>query len=226
MRSLTLRMGCIIVAVAAVQLAIGWASYAHLMHRFDRALDSDLRIQADALRSTLSTIVVTPTHSGANAWSHVEQASAPASAFQYWSGENQLRFASPALSQLALDALAPGFADITIDGRRWRVLTELDGGRWIRVAQHRDTRAVMARSALLQVFLFFGVGLPVLVAGMARVSRYALAPVRELGEDIARCIPGDSGPIGPGEAPRELEPIVASVNTLLARFRAAPRTLP
>jgi len=223
MSSMSLRMGVLFaVMLAALQLALGWASYSYVTRRCDRLLDSELRFQANALRDVSrgidSTLMSAPT---GQRLAVEHSAEPPAEAgFQYWGSDNTLRASSRDLQNVALDALPPGFANFSVGGKRWRALTELDGGRWIRVAQRSDVRRAIGRSAAMQAALLFGIGTPILLALMMWILGRGLAPIHSLAERIGRCEPGRSGPIGPGELPREFEPIVASVNGLLARCGA------
>jgi two-component system sensor histidine kinase QseC len=223
MFSMSLRMGALVaVMLAALQLALGWASYSYVTRRCDRLLDSELRFQANALRdvsrSMDSTSMPAPTEQRIALEHHAEPRAE--AGFQYWGSDNTLHASSRDLQNVALDALPPGFANFSIEGKRWRALTELDGGRWIRVAQRSDVRQAIGRSTAVQAALLFGIGTPILIALMMWILGRGLAPIRSLAEQIGRCEPGRSGPIGPGELPREFEPIVASVNGLLARCGA------
>ena len=229
MSSMSLRMGVIVaVTLAALQLALGWASYTYVTRRCDRLLDSELQFQANALRDVARGIESTSMSARSEPRPAVEGNSAPRAeaGFQYWGSDNTLRASSRDLENVALDASPPGFADFSIEGKRWRALTELDGGRWIRVAQRSDVRRAVGRSAVLQAIALFGIGTPILIALMMWILGRGLAPIRSLAEQIGRCEPGRSGPIGPGELPREFEPIVASVNGLLARCSVVDKAYP
>lgn len=229
MSSMSLRIGAVVaVTLAALQLALGWASYSYMTRRCDRLLDSELQFQANALRDLSRGIESTSMSAPSAPRPAVENNAEPRAeaGFQYWGSDNTLRASSQDLQSIALDALPPGFSNFSIEGKRWRALTELDGGRWIRVAQRSDVRKAIGRSAVLQATLLFGIGTPILIALMMWIIGRGLAPIRSLAEQIGRCQPGRSGPIGPGDLSREFEPIVASVNGLLARCRALDKTYP
>jgi hypothetical protein len=229
MSSLSLRIGSIVaITLATLQIALGWASYSYVTRRADRLLDSELHIQADALRDASRSFETTSMSTPVKPRSAVEAGTEPRAeaGFQYWGNDNTLRASSQNLQNVALDALPPGFANFSVEGKRWRALTELHGGRWIRVAQRSDVRQAIGRSSALQVILLLGIGMPILVALMMWILGRGLAPIRSLAEQIGRCVPGSSGPIVPGELPREFDPILASVNRLLARCRAVGKAYP
>ena len=209
------------VLLVTLQLALVWAGYAYATRHLDRLLDGDLRTQASALLDLVSVDRATgPLASKLPQVVEYPAAARIATGFQYWGTDNALVVSSRNMQTVPLDAMPPGFANFSINGKKWRALTELDGGRWIRVAQRSDVRRAIGRSAAMQAALLFGIGTPILLALMMWILGRGLAPIHSLAERIGRCEPGRSGPIGPGELPREFEPIVASVNGLLARCGA------
>ena len=78
-----------------------------------------------------------------------------------------------------------------------------------------------ARCAALWLLLLVGIGTPMVVALILWTLARGFAPIPSLAEQIGQRVPGRGDPIGLGELPRELEPIVASVNGLLARRAVA-----
>jgi hypothetical protein len=221
MSSLTLRLASMVMALLVpLQLAVGITSYRYVVGRDRALLDEELRRQASAVRQIAGTADANEDarHFSTSAIAAGARRDAePASGFQYWGNDNSLHSSSLNLASLPLDGAPAGFADILIEGRRWRVFTALSDGRWIRVAQRSDVEDALARIAALQVVVLLGAGIPILLAVLSASVGHGLAPVRTLAEQISRCVPGRSGPIGPDGLPAEFEPIVASVNTLLAK---------
>jgi two-component system OmpR family sensor kinase len=229
MSSMTLRIGIVAaVTLAALQFALGWAGYAYATRRIDGLLDGELRIQAAALRDVSRSIdPATETLPGKSPRVvEMDADSRGAAGFQYWGDENRLFASSRNLQNVALDAWPLGFANVSIGGKSWRVLTEFDGGHWIRVVQRGDVRRAIERSAAVWMILLIGIGTPIVVASMIWILGRGLAPIPSFAEQIGRCIPGRGGPIGLGELPTEFEPIVASVNGLLARCKVAAKACP
>ena len=212
MGSLARRLSGVIIAVLVpLELVVAGATYLGAEHRSSELVDRLLAQQADAMADVAALRdaqpAATPRLVGAKS----------STSFQVWSGDNRLAASSPAFAKLALDGAPDGFSDLRLDGHRWRVLTSLTNGRWIRVGQRREVEDAALRATALQLGAFVLLGVPLMLAGLRLVLGRGLEPIGVLAEEIARSVPGRSGPIGPGELPCELEPVVASVNRLLAR---------
>ena len=136
--------------------------------------------------------------------------------FEIWSNANALVASSDVIRGMALDAAPPGFADVLIENRRWRLFTLLgDEGRWVRVGESYDNR-----NAIDHILLFSGLSsllvIPLLGFLMQGAVWTSIRPVKRLAEQLAAWRPHQLEPIG-GDVPSELVPIVASINTLLRR---------
>ncbi|HEY6893007.1 MAG TPA: hypothetical protein VI258_02485, partial [Rhodanobacteraceae bacterium] len=75
--------------------------------------------------------------------------------------------------------------------------------------------------AALPLILLVALGTPAVVGLILWILGRGLAPIPSLAGEIGRRAAGRGDPIGLGELPREFEPIVASVNGLLARRNVA-----
>ncbi len=221
MSSLTIRLLVMTAALLVpLQIVAGLVSYCFVLGRDRVLLDDQLERQLHAVGQIAG---VMQADEDTNALvdraipSKLLHEKESVSGFQYWGDNNTLEASSANLASVPLDGVPTGFAEIAVDGQHWRVLTVLSHGRWIRVAQNTDVRDTLASTAALQVLVLLGAGVPILfVALRAGVGR-SLMPVCNLAEQIAHCGSGGCGPIGPGEIPREFEPIVASINALLAK---------
>ncbi|HEY6894941.1 MAG TPA: sensor histidine kinase N-terminal domain-containing protein, partial [Rhodanobacteraceae bacterium] len=118
--------------LVTLQLALAWGGYAYAARHLDRLLDGDLRTQAHAL---LDMTRMDPATGGSPRKAPLVLESAAdariGTGFQYWGSDNALVASSPNMRSVPLDAVPAGFADFSIDGKKWRALTELDDGRWI-----------------------------------------------------------------------------------------------
>jgi len=219
MSSMSVRIAVVAaVLLVTLQLALVWAGYAYATRHLDRLLDGDLRTQASALLDLVSIDRATgPLASKLPQVVEYPAAARIATGFQYWGTDNALVVSSRNMQTVPLDAMPPGFANFSINGKKWRALTELDGGRWIRVVQRGDVRRAVQRSAAFWVLFLVGIDTPIVVGLILWTIGRGLAPIPLLAEQIGRRVPGRSDPISLGELPREFEPIVASVNGLLAR---------
>lgn len=232
MDSLAARLSIRVIAVVGLlQIVIGIASTAYVADRSTKLFDAALRQQAEALSRTLGageTFHLQATGGAAEtARPDTEQRThshGTQIGFQYWDARNALRVSSDNFSNVRLDAAPLGFVDMQLEKHRWRILTLLEGDRWIRVGQRIDVYGAPVRSTAIQSLIVIALGLPLLFVLSRCASRKGFEPIAEFAERIDRCVPGPGGPIGLGDLPQEFEPIVASVNALLARCRClSPR---
>lgn len=141
--------------------------------------------------------------------------------FQYWSTANVLALSSENLRDVPLDAAPPGFVDIQIGKRRWRVFTLLDENQhWIRVGERYDSRREISRAMAAQVMAPFLIGLPILALIVGWAVRRGVRPLNELAERLASRRADSIEPIGVSNPPTEIVPVVASLNHLLGKLRA------
>ena len=235
MQSLNARICALVLAsIALVLLPFAFSSYAKIMEEVDEL--SDARLAENA--RTIDLLALGSNHSATVGDSPIEVENwqgprgGPVSTvhghkyetqigFQYWTAGNELRWTSHNLHGVSLDAAPAGFADIAVGGRRWRVFTLLgaDNG-WVRVAERYDSRREISRALALEnaAPLVIGVPLLALLAGVA--VRRGLRPLRELADRLTARRPDEAGPVGFAGIPREVEPVVASLNVMLRRLRA------
>jgi two-component system sensor histidine kinase QseC len=141
-------------------------------------------------------------------------------AFQVWEGPS-LRAHSASAPDVRLSPRDEGFADVVSGGRAWRVFSsyDRDGRVLVQVGEEMRARNSIVGSvggALLMPML---VALPVLGALIWLALRSGLAPLRALGREVAQRDPDNLHALDAGTAPREVEPIVASLNDLFGRLR-------
>lgn len=111
-----------------------------------------------------------------------------------------------------------GFSTLQHEGRRWRVYTAFSGKQTIQVGQPtvlRTERAALTAGRLLLPVLVI---LPLLgLVGWWLVGR-GLAPLAELADTLARRAPASLDAVPVRDAPDEVQPLVRSLNDLLARL--------
>ncbi len=93
----------------------------------------------------------------------------------------------------------------------------INGTARVVVAQTERARRDLARELTLRVVGLVVVMAAVAVAGTMLAIRYALRPVRGMGEALGRRDPHDLTPLSP-EVPRELAPFVGSINHFMGRL--------
>jgi two-component system sensor histidine kinase QseC len=125
-------------------------------------------------------------------------------------------------------ALAPapeGFHEARAAGREWRVFsfTEPETGLLIQAAERLDVRGELVGDITRNALLPLLAALPALGLMLWFSIGHALAPLARLAAAVARRAPGDMAPVADGDAPREVQPLLAALNRLFARqqFRLA-----
>jgi two-component system OmpR family sensor kinase len=114
-----------------------------------------------------------------------------------------------------------GFSDAVVDGVRYRVYTLAGPGRAVQIAQDLDERRGRARSlAFDAVWPVALLGLLLMLAVWA-VIESSLAPVERLRRNVAARPADDLSPLGEGDLPDELRPLVRDFDQLFARMREA-----
>jgi two-component system sensor histidine kinase TctE len=102
------------------------------------------------------------------------------------------------------------------------VASELGQGMaTIQVAETLDLRRALAREVLLDTLWRQALLLGVIALVVVWVVQRATAPVRRLSEDVAARDAAALAPIRAPDAPRELQPLIAATNAVLARLAQA-----
>ncbi|MCA1857013.1 sensor histidine kinase N-terminal domain-containing protein [Massilia oculi] len=116
-----------------------------------------------------------------------------------------------------------GFADLRLDGERWRVFVVRDAARGFevqvgqRAAKRLDILEELAEALWLPVLGF----LLLLALVCWWLTGRVLAPLRRTAAALAAQTPDDLAPVATDGQPRELLPIVGALNGVLARLDAA-----
>jgi len=192
----------------------------------NRVLDSRLAeaarmvgslVDQDGLQLNAAMALAAPALPGEAAHSYARQLSC-----QVWGLDGTRLAASSQAPQQALAAVAEGFSEDEVDGLRWRVYTHVDTARGIRVMVG-DSVAIRERlladvvQGLMWPALFI---LPLLAAAIWLSLRDGLAPLRRIASLLSQRGAEDLAPLQ-AQAPREVAPMVAALNGLFARVRAA-----
>lgn len=120
---------------------------------------------------------------------------------------------------------ADGFADVQAGELAYRVYSLRAGpqGAAIHVGQPRDDRLRLSRDSALRLVLPGAVLLLVLVIGVGLVVRQVTQPVVRFSRSIDALQPDQTAGVAYADLPRELAPVGAALERLLARVRAALR---
>ncbi|MBL8271983.1 histidine kinase dimerization/phospho-acceptor domain-containing protein, partial [Steroidobacter sp.] len=142
--------------------------------------------------------------------------------FQFFNGADQLRMTSDNFQGLGLKAAPEGFSDLDFDGSRWRIFTiREEDGDTVRVGERYDSRNSIARDLIWEHVAPTLIALPLLAVLVGWAVRRALRPLDVLSHDLSMRRPDTSTPIELEQAPRELEPVLASLNELLSRVQSS-----
>ncbi len=124
-------------------------------------------------------------------------------------------FATPSLPSKASNT----FENIQMDGEVWRMFTlrEATDGLTVRVGERQDSRREIEQTLKAQYVIPLALGLPFLAFLMAWAVRRGLRPLETLARVLKRREPGDRTPMTLQPAPRELQPVLSGLNTMLDR---------
>lgn len=121
----------------------------------------------------------------------------------------------------ALNTRDPGYRNTRINGERWRLYTLEHNGLHITTADRMNEREALREGILLVLVAPFVLalagGIGVVWFGISR----GLAPLERLSREVSRRSPAMLTPVAIGSAPAELQPVVATLNGLLARVNDA-----
>lgn len=115
-----------------------------------------------------------------------------------------------------------GFGDITHDGYRWRTFVlQNRAGLVIRIGERYDNRQDITRNLLLEHALPLLIGLPMLALLAGLAVRQGLRPLDQLTRQLAERTPDSRQPVSVEQEPREIKPLIATLNRLLGRLEDA-----
>jgi two-component system, OmpR family, sensor histidine kinase QseC len=138
--------------------------------------------------------------------------------FQIWDGEGRLVLRSRRAPETPLSD-TKGFSDQS----GWRYYSQWDREQHLRVVvgENHHAREELARHIVSRLLAPALVGLPLLGLWVWFATRRGLAPLAGVADEVARRTPDRLDPVVPATAPREIRPLVDSLNTLLARVERA-----
>lgn len=113
--------------------------------------------------------------------------------------------------------LAAGFANVP----PWRVYTTGIGDLYVQVAEGEARRAGAVWQAALAMALPLALFLPLAAVIILVAVRSGLAPLRDLGREVAARDGGNLEPLPAVPVAAELAPVRAAINALLGRLRSA-----
>jgi two-component system sensor histidine kinase QseC len=216
-------LALVLVLAASVWLAAAVLTWLDVRHEIDELLDGHLA-QAAAL------LVVQQAREAGDDDDHGLDAPilhryAPKVAFQvFHEGRLALRSANaPAAPMVdAGEHFREGFRTVRIGGLAWRVFATHGAERDVQVyvGEQEKSRSEISWAALRSMLWPMLVALPVLAMAIWWAVREGMMPLRRLGHTLAERRPQALDPVVLKRAPAEMVPMIAALNSLLARTGA------
>jgi len=143
-------------------------------------------------------------------------------AFQVWQDQQLLSRSSNA-PELPMTRLKPGFSDSNFGQYRWRNYVSYNPAseRWVITAERADIRNHLIDNFILESVLPILLMLPIAVLLIWLLVGSGLRPLRQLAEQLQQKQENDLSPVSLPDPLKELQPLVDSTNTLLARLENA-----
>ena len=143
-------------------------------------------------------------------------------AFQVWDARGRLLLRSDSAPLTPLADRVPGYADVVIDGARWRAFTlRSREGRWFQSAESSDIRQELATDIAGGTLLPLALSLPLMALVIGWSVALATRSLRRLSHEIGQRDPERLAPLDPEQVPREAQGLVRALNSLLQRLDVA-----
>ena len=140
--------------------------------------------------------------------------------FQAYAANGKLLAATSNFAELpAPTAAQRGFHDLRVHDQAWRAFTlQNQAGLVIRIGERYDNRNEITRALVLEHSLPLLIGLPLLALLASLAVRRGLRPLALLTEQLATRTPGSRQPVAVDHTPREITPLVVTLNQQLERL--------
>jgi two-component system, OmpR family, sensor kinase len=139
---------------------------------------------------------------------------------QIWDRFGITSYLSNARTPLPLTRSA-GYSTLDHEGREWRMFTLHAGPQTIQAAQSTAERTERAAAAALRVLVPVVGALPLLALLIWLVLERGFAPLERLAHAVRKRNAAVLEPLALERVPREIEPLVGALNSLLARLNEA-----
>ncbi len=212
MTSLRTRLLAFLLMLAtAAAIVVATITYRTVLHETDQLFDYQLQQMALSLRDHGLII-------------DEDRVALPDAAFDYvvqvWSGDGSVTYESRPLPGLPRQAVL-GYADVNIDGAPWRVFSATARNRVIQVAQPMSVRQRLAAAAAWRSVVPLLISAPLVAFAVGWLVRYSLSPLHHLVTAVRARDAESLSPLAVAGLPAEIAPLVAALNSLLARLAAS-----
>lgn len=203
-------------------VVVGWAAtavftYYDVRSEIGALLDRQLARAADEVIAQYGDELPTP----AQAPGFRPLASADKLVFQVHDVEGRLLLHSTRTPQSALEVRQVGYSDTAIEGARWRVMgVRLQpGGYWLYVGAPVRVREELAESVASHLMHPPLVAAPLLALLIWVAVGAGLVPLGRFAAQVQCRTPQNLAPLDDSGVPREVQPLLMSLNALLSRLR-------
>jgi two-component system OmpR family sensor kinase/two-component system sensor histidine kinase QseC len=212
MTSIRVRLlGALIILVALISLLAAAVTYRRVLNETSTLFDYQLRQMALSLRGQISLaprIEVPPDQGDIDF------------VVQIWDIFGARTYLSrPGLPMINQTVL--GYANLSLGGEAWRAYGLQTGAGVIQIAQPVSVREGLARAAAERVVIPLLLLLPIMIVAVAWIVRRGLMPLQYVAAEVQRRDVHSLRPLGTGDLPREIEPLVRELNRLLGRLQEA-----
>lgn len=187
--------------------------YRSSMEEAEKLFDSKLAATAELLASVpLDTDVAV-----------AATASDKHTAFQILSASGSLLWRSETAPATVMAPLQSGYDNHNFNGFRWRTLAIFSEARqhWVLVAERSDTRYLLAEKIILESVLPVVLALPLAGLLIWLIIGSGLKSLKQLASELRFKRADDLSSLALQNPPQELEPVLDSTNSLLARLSAS-----
>lgn len=224
---MTLQRRLVLTVLLAAPLA--WlltiaATYWFEVHEVNEIYDTDMVRVAQQLRAAAPVIAGTPLLAPEEALpGNKGEAGLGDIAVAIWRRDGSLLAPEAQNVRFPLEGDTEGFVNVSIGGVPWRLyyLSEPRSGARVAVGQRLGERKDLVYAYITSLILPWLLGLPVSVGLLVVAVRRALRPVRILSAELEHRTPDDAVPLHAPDAPKEIQPLIRSMNGLLGRVAAA-----
>jgi two-component system sensor histidine kinase QseC len=142
-------------------------------------------------------------------------------AFQVWERGTLLRLHSADAPQYRLSPREQGYSNATIEGRGWRVFSTWDAEHkyLVQIAERDEARREIATGIATNLLLPLLAALPILALFVWPTIGRGLKPLQRLGMEVEQRKADNLSAIAPEGAPREVAPLIRSLNALFERVQ-------
>ena len=199
------------VALAAAAVLVGGISYRSVLHETEALFDYQLRQMALSLRDQGE---VAPNDAAALNDEDLDFV------VQIWRIDGRSVYATRAHRALPAQAVL-GWAEISVDGQRWRSFAVAARDKVIQVAQPVRIRQGLAADAALRSVLPLLVAAPLMATVLWWLIERSLRPLARVARQVREQDADALVPLPGSDLPDEVAPLVAALNALLDRLALA-----